>query len=75
MKPLQFKQATHVLAKDQPEYLPLPVYCDEQETISCWTLTLWERLTLLVSGKIWLRQLTFDRRLQPQLPQVTNPFK
>jgi len=75
MTPIEFPEHTIVLAKDQPEYQPLPVFNDGQQMISCWKLTLRERLTLLFTGKLWLRQLTFGGPLQPQLPQTEYPFE
>lgn len=62
-----------VLAKDQPQYLPLPVVVDGSVTISRWRLTLRERLTLLWRGTIWLRQMNFGQPLQPQLIEVNEP--
>ena len=77
MKPIQFKQANVTFAKDQKEYLPLPA-CevgDEMgQIITCWRLTWIERIRLLFSGKMWLRQYAFGQRLQPQLPQIETPF-
>ncbi len=75
MKPVEFPQCNAVLAKDQPEYQPLPVYRDEFGlVVSCWRLTFWERFKLLFRGRMWLMQLTFGRPLQPQLPQTESPF-
>lgn len=75
MKPIEFPQQTHVLAKDQPQYLPLPVMFDGECMTSCWKLTLLERLKLLFKGRLWISQLTWAERLQPLRPQVENPFK
>lgn len=33
-----------------------------------------ERLKLLITGKLWLRQKNFGQPLQPQLPTVDTPF-
>jgi hypothetical protein len=75
MKPVNFHQQNTVWGKDQwPQYLPLPAYSDERETVSCWQLTWCERLKILVTGRLWLRQLNFGRRLQPQSPCVDSPF-
>ena len=74
MKPIEFRENNKVLAKDQPQYQPLPVFMDETETVSCWRLTLLERLTLLFTGNLWLRQMNFGEPLQPQLPTVEYPF-
>lgn len=74
MKPIEFPEQTQVWAKDQPPYLPLPAYSNERETISLWALTWRERLKLLFTGRLWLRQLNFGSALQPQAPTVHNPF-
>jgi hypothetical protein len=74
MKPIEFPQQNKVLAENQPEYIPLPVFMDGTETVSCWRLTLRERLRLLFTGKLWLRQMNFGQPLQPQLPAVVFPF-
>lgn len=77
MKPIEFEEQTFVLAKDQPQYKPLPIHKqknDELGTVtSCWKLTIKERFQLLFSGKIWLQILTFNKPLQPQLPQLDKP--
>jgi len=76
MKPIQFKQSNCTYAKDQPEYLPLPVYKDEHGlVISCWKLSLWERLIILITGKLWWSVMTFNNPLQPQLPYARCPIK
>jgi len=76
MKPIEFPEQNCVYAKDQPEYLPLPVHKTEDGTvISCWALTWRERLRVLLTGKMWWSVLTFNHPLQPQLPQVDSPFR
>lgn len=62
------------MGENQPEYVPLPAYRDDEITISCWKLTLKERITLLFTGELWLSQMNFRKPLQPQLPSVVNPF-
>ena len=75
MKPVPFPEQTAVLARNQPEYLPLPVHRAADGTVvSCWRLTLRERLRLLFGGRLWLLQLTFGEPLQPQCPQTEYPF-
>lgn len=73
MNPIPFPGHNAVYAKDQPEYLPLPAYRNETETVSCWRLTWRERLTVLFTGTLWLRQLNFGHALQPLAPQVERP--
>ncbi len=77
MKPIDFPESTCVLAKDQDEYRDLPVWVsagEDKAMISCWKLSWWERIRLLLTGKLWVRQLTFGYRLQPQLIEVGCPF-
>jgi hypothetical protein len=74
MKPIRFSQANCDFGLGQDEYLPLPAYTDEIRTISCWQLTWFERLFLLFTGKLWLHQLNFGDRLQPQLVSLVDPF-
>lgn len=74
MKPLEFSEQTTVWAKNQPPYLPLPAYTDERETITLWGLTWRERLRVLFTGRLWLRQLNFGHALQPQAPSTVSPF-
>jgi len=78
MKPINFPEQTLVIAKDQPEYLPLPAHRVRGEhggrTTFCWQLTWRERLRLLVTGRIWHQVLTFGGPLQPQLLLVDKPF-
>jgi hypothetical protein len=69
-----------VLAKDQPEYISLPVayveYTDgTRSMISCYRLTWRERLRILFSGKVWWEQLTFGQPLQAQKMYLREPFQ
>lgn len=62
-----------VLAKDQPEYNPLPVvYLDTESRamISRWRLTQEERLAVGFGADIILTQLTFGNPFQPVHLQV-----
>jgi len=76
MKPIEFAEQNCVYAKDQPAYLPLPVHKTEDGlVVSCWALTWRERLRVLLTGRMWWSVLTFNHPLQPQSPQVENPFR
>jgi len=76
MKPISFTQQNRVYAKDQPGYLPLPVYkAPDGLVISCWGLTLRERFKMLFTGRMWWSQLSFNSPLQPISPNIDNPFK
>ncbi len=75
MSPQKFEQQNVTFAENQPEYLPLPAHRSEDGTvISCWKLTLRERIKILFTGKLWFICLTFNQPLQPQLPSVDVPF-
>jgi hypothetical protein len=74
MTPIKFPEQNSTLAEEQPQYIPLPVCVLPNEIISCWRLTLRERLKLLFTGRLWLRIQTFGELLQPQLPTIDCPF-
>jgi len=76
MKIVKFNECNVVYAKDQKEYLPLPAHRTKKgEVTSCWKLSLWERLQILFTGKLFLSVLTFNHPLQPQLMSIFNPVK
>lgn len=63
-----------VYAENQPEYVPLPSRVDSDGTVvTCWKLTLRERLTILFRGTFFLTLLTFNRPLQPILCSINRP--
>lgn len=76
MKAVEFSEQTVVFGKNQPQYLPLPAHADKGEegrVTFCWRLTWRERLTLLVTGRLWHQVLTFRNPLQPQLLLLQKP--
>ena len=75
MIPIKFPEQTVVWAENQPPYLPLPAYTDREQTISCWQLTWSERIKVLLFGRLWLRQMNFGNKLQPQAPSINSPFR
>jgi hypothetical protein len=75
MKPIEFNEKNCVFAENQPEYIPLPVHkTDDGIVISCWKLTLKERLKILFCGNLWLSVMTFNHPLQPLYLSVDSPF-
>ena len=74
MKAIEFPEQTCIYAKDQPEYIPLPVHKrlgDETgQVTSCWQFTWKERLRILFGAKLYWRQLTFNNPLQPVRPSL-----
>lgn len=79
MKPVEFKGHNVVFGRHQPEYLLLPGWLNrnhsKREVITCWKLSLIERLHVLFTGKMWFSVLTFGMNLQPQRPCVEYPFE
>jgi hypothetical protein len=72
----EFPEQTVVIAKDQPEYRPLPVHVRHDrngEIICCWKLTIPARLKLLWTGTLWHSVWTFRQPLQPLLLLHTKP--
>jgi hypothetical protein len=68
-----------VYAAGQSEYLRLPAvnitYSDgTKSVITSYKLSWRERITVLLYGRIWLEQLTFGQKLQPQRPTVIEPL-
>lgn len=78
MKLIEFPDQTVVIAKDQPEYLPLPAFQFANDptgrTVCCWQLTWRERLRLLLTGRLWHQIMTFRQPLQPQWLGLDKPF-
>ena len=69
MTPIEFKEQNVVFAKDQPPYQPLPamvdVNSDQGEVVTCWRLSLSERLRVLFKGNIWMTMMTFHKPVTP----------
>ena len=55
--------------------IPFPEQTTDRETISLWQLSWWERVRLLFTGRLWLRQVNFSQPLQAQKLQVEYPFR
>lgn len=69
MTPIKEKWCNITYAENQPEYIPLPAHKDEDgEVTTCWRLSFKERVKALVTGKMYLRILTFNSPLQPLKP-------
>lgn len=77
MKVISFPEVTLVIARNQPQYHPLPAYRYENDAegtlVCCWKLDWRERLAVLFGGVIWHRVLTFNGPLQPQALSVDKP--
>jgi hypothetical protein len=70
-----FQHLEIVLAKDQPEYAPLPALPvdDGQKLITRWRFSWRERLQVLVRGDLYLWIWTFRRAVQPVALEVSRP--
>ncbi len=75
MRPVDFPESNVVAGKHQEQYRDLPAWTDNRTMISCWGLTLWERLRLLLTGRLWIAVLVFGQPVQPILPQTKRPFR
>jgi|KBSSwiStaDraftv2_1062776.scaffolds.fasta_scaffold03096_28 hypothetical protein len=75
MTPIEFREQTLVIAKNQPPYLPFPAHysCATGRVTACWKLTWRERLTVLFRGRVWHQILTSGTRLQPQKLTADKP--
>ena len=75
---IYFPEVTHVIAKNQPQYNPLPAHRFPGETEGriafCYRLNFRARLQILFRGVIWHQVLTFNRPLQPQMLGTTKPI-
>lgn len=76
MEPVEFPQQTMVLAKDQPQYTPLPVHVDKHSgaCIGRFRLSDEERAAIANGADIWLWQYTFGRPFQPVSLTTDNPW-
>jgi len=74
MIPIEFKECNVVYAKNQEEYLPLHGFkFSDDELITCWKLSVWERIKMLFTGRLWFVVLTFNQPLQPLRLPVDRP--
>lgn len=75
MHPVKFDEANTLIGANQPEYITVPAYVDPdgQQVSTCWALTWKERLIVLITGHVFLHQLTFGNPLQPQLVSLEGP--
>lgn len=65
MKPMVFEYSNHVLQPSGQEYSenvtkvsPLSVWTDGEQCVSCWKMSLRERLSALLFGRVWLALLS-----------------
>jgi len=77
MKAVKFKNSNVIFAKDQPQYLQLPAWRNENDpqgfVVTCYKLNFWECLHVLIFRRVYFATVTFRKPLQPQRPSVKNP--
>jgi hypothetical protein len=77
MKLEDFPEVNTTIAKNQPEYLPIPAYRykgdDRGRIVFCWKPSWRERFELLFGGVLWHHVLTFNHPLQPQMLTTVKP--
>ena len=66
MKAIGFTGCNATYAENQPEYLNLPVHKAEDGLITtCWELSFIDKVKVVLTDKIFLQVLTFNKPLQP----------
>jgi hypothetical protein len=74
MRLTEFPGHTVVLARDQPQFRPMPAHLSQDGIVTCcWRLGFLERLRVLLHGEIWHQIMTHRERLQPQSLTVRRP--
>lgn len=76
MNAITFPEQNTIFAEHQNEYLPLPAFREHDGCVTtCWRLSMWERVRVLFTGRVWLSQMTFNDSLQPVAMRVEHPFE
>jgi hypothetical protein len=78
VKPVKFNGCNCTYGEDCEDYLPLPAYKSKDScgtVTACWELSVWERLKLVFTGKIYVSLLSFGQPLTPQLLETRNPVR
>lgn len=75
MRPIDFEHINVIYAENQDEYQSLPALkldTTEGEIISCWHLSFFERVKLLITGKVCLSLMCFNGPLTPSFMSVNR---
>lgn len=75
MTPIEFPEVTHRFTS--PDCFPLPAHYGSGvhgEVVSCWKLSVWQRIKLLWSGAVWHSQRTHGKPPMPVL-LTTNKWE
>lgn len=78
LTPVKFKQANRVYrapeTMSEEECGSLYIFTDDQCTVSCWSLSLFQRLYILFTGRIWVHQLSGNIVYPTALSCEKSPF-
>lgn len=74
MNPITFPEENKVLLGNGSNVRDLPVFQNQEQTISKWRPSLKDRIRILFGADIWVLQLTQGRGFQPQYIDVDYPF-
>lgn len=78
MQPIEFPQRTDLLAKNQPQYTPIPVHVGTKAAgfpmTACFQLTPEELAEIVATEQLWYTQITFGNAFQPVRLSTQNPF-
>ena len=79
MKPIDFKEANRTLGKPKnmtdEECNSLRVFTDGEQCLSCWQMTIKERLAALLFGRIWVDTLSGSTQPPMWLQCKRNVFE
>lgn len=70
MRPIEFKHQNATFVNSKNGYKPLPalkIKSPDGIVISCWRLSLIERMQVILTGHIWLSLMTLNEPLTPTL--------
>jgi hypothetical protein len=73
IKPVKFKQQNKTLGLNNPNVEELPVFQDDKQIISCWKISFFGRIKLLLTGKIWCS--VYAQKFNPMWIDDIYPFK
>lgn len=75
MQAVEFPEQTQILAKDQPQYQPIPIHYDPKygAATSCFQLSDEEVEEIVRTRRIWNTQVTFGNPYHPIRMSVSKP--
>jgi len=77
MKPIKFKESNICIGENQPDYLPLPAFLDNEDVhvpmTMCFELSDEEKRQVAETGQIWITILTFGSPFHPIMDSVIKP--